>query len=315
MPDGCNHRRLALTFSREVTGELAFDGHLSHALSAAIRESGFRLPPPRPTYADLFDRVYDELARCYRCAYVYKNELARSLLLETHGVGRATLLAEVRVKNCLADIAIISDTSTAYEIKSELDSPVRLGRQLEAYRSLFARLFVVTHESQLTKLARATGDDVGLMILTDDLKLETVREAIADSGRVDPAAAMSCLRQPEYIWAVAQAYGESPRVPNTHVYTACRELFVRLAPERAHELMVAALRRRAHAETLGPFVQKLPRSLKVLGLTQPLSGRKRRLLLEALDRPYKDARKSLAQRSRQLSPPRIGPDDLPPIPF
>lgn len=318
MPNARNHRRLALAFSREVIEELSFDGRRSYALSSAINESRHKLPrTPRLTYAGVLDHIYDELAARYRCQYLYKNELARSLILGGHGVGGATLLAEVRVRDCVADLAVITDTSTAYEIKSELDSVARLGKQLDAYRKLFARIFVVTHESQLAKVRAASGADAGIILLTDSLKLETVREATSDPGRVDPGEAMSCLRQAEYTWAVAQAFGEAPQVPNTYIYTACRNLFTQLKPERAHELLVAALRRRPRADKLGPFVDALPRSLKALGLTQPLSGLKRGKLLDALDRPYKDAYRAAAQRRRfTATPPASGEtEELPPIPF
>jgi hypothetical protein len=149
-------------------------------------------------------------------------------LLDRHTPEISTLLTEFRADDCKADVVILNGTSSVYEIKTELDSFDRLGRQLNAYRKVFDRIYVITHKSQIPKVEQLTDKQIGLIHLSEDNTFTTVRESTSNMNNIDPKVAFSCFRQKEYCQLILREYGYVPDVPNTRIYRECRDLAAKL---------------------------------------------------------------------------------------
>lgn len=103
------------------------------------------------TYGELYDYLYEQMKVKYRCEYVYLNEIFFNCLLKNHDEVHK-ILTEVHVDNSQADLVVINGTTTIYEIKTELDSLVRLEKQLESYIKVFDRVYVITYSKMYNKI-------------------------------------------------------------------------------------------------------------------------------------------------------------------
>jgi hypothetical protein len=258
---------LARIFSAAVINEFAAKGRSSLAVSI-LKETGFFCEfDPSTLLRDFFDQVHSLLFRSYRNEYIYKNAIARKILLGVHSLNTASMLTEFRSGVCKADAVVLNGTSTVYEIKSAYDSMDRLARQIAAYRQLFDHINVITSDSQLDKVAGVVGDDIGLMILTDRYTISTVREPSSLKKSIRPVVVFDSLRRKEYEQIVKAHFGEVPQVPSARMYQACRELFHSLDPTVAHDAMVALLKKRFNSRRLRDFVLSVPESLTAVSLS------------------------------------------------
>ena len=93
-----------------------------------------------------YDTIFKRLLREYRYEYIYKNAVAKKILLGKHNLNTAFMLTEFRADDCKADTVILNGTSYVYEIKTEMDSFDRLDRQISAYRKVFDYITVISSE-------------------------------------------------------------------------------------------------------------------------------------------------------------------------
>ena len=258
---------MARLFSAAVIDELASKGH-SPLATRLLNEAGLsREFDPATRLRDFFDQIHDLLFCSYRNEYIYKNAIARKILLGVHSLKTATMLTEFRAGNCKADVVVLNGTSTVYEIKSAFDSMDRLTRQIEAYRQLFDRINVITSDTQLDKVAGVAGDDIGLMVLTDRYTIRTVKDPSSLKRSVRPAVIFDSLRRNEYEQIVKDHFGKVPQVSSARMYQACREQFSTLDPTTAHNSMVAVLKKRDNSRRLRDFVLSVPESLTAVSLS------------------------------------------------
>ena len=262
---------LARLFSAAVIGEFAAKGH-SRLASAILKETGLSATiSPTTLLRDFYNQMYALLFTSYRNEYIYKNVIARKILLGVHSLNTTTMLTEFRSGNCKADVVMLNGTSTVYEIKSAFDSVERLQRQVAAYRQLFDRINVISAESQVDKVSAIVGDDIGLMVLTGRNTIRTVQEPASLKETVQPAEIFDSLRKSEYEQIIKTHFGAIPDTSNARMYQACRELFCSLSPCAAHDAMVTALKKRGSNQRLKDFVAVVPESLTAVSLSCKLS--------------------------------------------
>ena len=101
---------------------------------------------------EIFDSVYALLLRRYRCEYVFKNLLTQHFLSKRIQYNGVHVTDEFHVGKSRVDLAVFSDVSVAYEIKTEFDSPTRLFSQTGEYVKMFEYVYVVTTEKLRSKI-------------------------------------------------------------------------------------------------------------------------------------------------------------------
>ncbi len=232
--------------------------------------------------ADFFTEIYKVLFRSFRNEYVYKNEIARKILLGRHSLNTANMLTEFRTGKCKADAVIINKTSTAYEIKTELDSFNRLSKQIHSYLKAFDKVYVITSQSKIRYLNNFLPDNIGILSLTDRNTISTVKKAKSNLQNIDLALLFDSLRKSEYTRIICEYYGAIPDVPNTLIFSKCKELFVKIPVEDAHKLVVKVLKKRNKTNELGSTIDKIPKELIGYLLTIANDTKKIRLLSNRL---------------------------------
>lgn len=277
---------LSRIFSSTVIKELATRGQ-SAALTRLLRDAVLTTSvAPRGRVRDAFDWAFELLKQAgLRDEYVYKAALTHRVLMGRHSLRTAAMLREFRVENCKADIAILNGTTTAYEIKSERDSLSRLERQVDAYRKVFASVFVIAGEKHVDEVLAATPADVGVMCLSSRYSIQTRREAKDCPNRIAPVAVFESVRTNEACAIVAELGHQVPDVPNTRLRTALREQFETLAPAAVHGAMLTVLKRTRDLQPLSGLVERLPLSLHAAALSVPLRSKDHNRLVSAVDTP------------------------------
>lgn len=202
-----------------------------------------------------------------RDEYIYRSALTHNVLMGTHSLNTACMLTEFRAGACKADLAILNGTATVYEIKSERDSLARLANQVENYKRVFAKAYVIAGEGHVAGVLDTVPGDVGVMVLSSRYQISTVREAEDRPDRICPATVFESLRSVE-AGAILKSLGiPLPDVPNTLRHTAMRKLFEKLDPKAVHVAMVKTLKRTRDLAPLSCLVDQLPRSLHAAALS------------------------------------------------
>lgn len=274
-------RLLARVFTRPVLAGIARHG-CALELGASLRKLQVTPSGPRVTVAALMDAGLKELSRSYRCEYVYKAAIASRIVFGKHSPRTASLAIELGVDGSIVDAAVFNGTSTAYEIKTEFDSPNRLTTQAPAYLRAFECVNLVTHPDLVEKYEMVLDHRVGIYALTEGNSLSMYRAATPDLSRIDPAVIFRMLRRAEYMAAVTEFFGRQPDLPNGLVDDHYRTLFSRLTCQQAHKVLVNAMRERTTDEDSAAYLRALPSSMRALGYATPLSAPQRGRVLNAL---------------------------------
>jgi hypothetical protein len=238
----------------------------------------------------LFDAAFSLLKReGYRHEYIYKAALTHKILLGTHSLQTASMIHEFRVGGCKADVAILNGTATVYEVKSERDSLTRLDRQVAAYATVFAKVYVVAAENHIRAVANSVPDYVGILCLNSRHQISPLRDAANQPERTSPAAIFNSIRIEE-ARTILSSFGVCvPCVPNTELHAVLGREFVKLAPTQAHEGMVRVLKQTRNLLPLSALVDQLPPSLQTAALSVPMRKMDHQRLVDAVNTPLKDA--------------------------
>lgn len=169
---------------------------------------------------DIYSSAFEFLSRNYRNEYVYKNLIARKILRSKHSLQSSVLLSEFRVGQNKADLVLLNGCSTCYEIKTEYDSLNRLEDQLQSYIQLFEKVYVVCPTSLQVDVEAIIPHSVGIIVLTDNNTLRTIKDAISNNI-FDISLMMKSLRKEEYLDIAENIYGLKIDVPNTQVFDLC----------------------------------------------------------------------------------------------
>jgi len=208
---------LSRLFSPSVFREMARKGR-STLFAQLFTQSGLleKKTTDVRTVSAAFDMAFSVLRRAgTRDEYVYRAALTHNILLGTHSLNTASMLTEFRAGSCKADLAILNGTGTVYEIKSDRDSLSRLVNQVENYRKVFAKIYVIAGEAHVQGVMESTPEEVGVLSLVRWDRIRTVREAVARADLICPVTVFESLRVAEARAILKNLQVPIPDVPNT----------------------------------------------------------------------------------------------------
>jgi hypothetical protein len=223
------------------------------------------------TLKDALELCYTHLFENYKNEYIYRNMVFQNLVMKNHTFENCISIPEFRVGLSKADLAVFNGTSTAYEIKTELDSTTRLESQLADYSKFFDFIYVVTYLGFLKTAEKMIPNHVGIYLRNEKGDFEVYREAISNKANISHETLMASLRKPEYTSIIQSEYGFVPNVPNTKYYSECQILFEKLDIEVVHRNVVKILQSRQIKQNQIEMIEAFPESLKSLSLTKRYS--------------------------------------------
>lgn len=276
---------LAKVFSPTILKELSNTGK-SNKLSSILNElSLIKHINLEQTVASFFNEAYNLLSKYYKNEYIYRNTIIKNILLGRHSLNTAFVINEFRVGNSKADCVIFNGTSTVYEIKSQFDTFNRLKTQLEDYKKAFEYIYIVVPNESLKKLEVYLDDEsIGIMRLNSNNSISKIKEAKSNKYNWDKNIIFDILRKNEYLYILNKYYGEIPEMPNTKVYSYCKELFSKLDLNEIYQDIVWLLKMRGNNELYKKLILNAPDSLKALCFQTNLTKREKINLIELLDR-------------------------------
>lgn len=279
-------------FSSTVFREMAKEGRSStFARLFDLTEIG-AVCQPYATVADGFDAAFEVLKRTgLRDEYVYRAAVTQKVLMGTHSLNTASMLTEFRAGTCKADLVILNGTATVYEIKSERDSLTRLANQIENYRKVFASINVIASETHVDAVSAMIPAYVGIICLSPQYRIRTVRNAVNQPERVCPITLFESLRSAEANMVLKKLGASIPDVPNTQRHTAMRIVFSKLEPSAVHQAMVATLKQTRNLAPLNELVEQLPHSLHAAALSIKVRRNEHCRVIAALSTPLVEAMK------------------------
>jgi len=257
------NRSLSKIFTTPVFKQVAHSGTNEYFLSKLKKYDAQLSIEPGMCVKNVIENAYGHLVKNYRNEYVYKNTILNNILLGRHSVRTATMLNEFKVGNSIADTVIINGTSTVYEIKTELDSPDKLYKQLEDYKKAFAKIYLVTHYSLSNKyLSLISDSSVGLLSLSGRFNLTTIKEANEDYSNLSNETMMKTMRKAEYSAIIKQYCGALPAVTNIKFFSTCLDIANSIDAIELHAMLLQQLRKRIPEESILLESPHLPKELK-----------------------------------------------------
>ena len=242
------------------------------------------------TVADAFNSAFQVLKTSgLRDEYIYRAALTQKVLMGKHSLNTACMLNEFRAGACKADLVILNGTATVYEIKSERDSLDRLANQIDNYKRVFAKIYVIAAEGHVQKVQQTVPKDVGVLKLSQRYQISTMREAVDRSRHIEPVAVFESLRSTEARAVLAELGVPIPNLPNTKLHSAMRESFRQLDPTDVQTSMVKVLKRTRDLAPLSDLVERLPVSLHAAALSIPVRRADHERLVQAVETPLRMA--------------------------
>lgn len=273
-------RSYSSTFSRNVFSAIVSYSDFSH-LNWLLRQydENFHM---QNTYMDYMSYLYKHLIRSYRCEYVFKNEIINQILIKKYGTRNTIAFNEFKVGNSIVDLAMMNGESKAFEIKTPLDSPRRLKKQMIDYKRMFNKCYLVVDADECEYYAEIIDDYVGIVALSffrGHIRVEEFRPALKRED-IDGLTAMKCLRTCEYENIIRRLYGKLPSVPTYKMYEACSDLICKVEPARLNLQFLEEVKKRKSATER---LKKFPKELRQMLLSLNLSPNNERLLIEKLN--------------------------------
>lgn len=280
---------LSRLFSSTVVRDLAERGK-SAAFARLVKQSQLLTPRRNSRVRHVFDKAFDILKKNgLRDEYIYKAALTHRVLMGKHSLRTASMLNEFRVRDCVADVAILNGTTTVFEIKSERDSLSRLEKQIASYREVFSSVFVIAGENHVDAIIDAMPTDVGVVSLDNRYYISTRREAKDRPNRILPETVFESIRTTEAVEILKYLGLQVPEVPNTLLRSKMRPLFQKMKPTDCHRAMLRTLKQTRDLQPLAALVDKLPASLQAAALSVRLRKADHDRLVEAVNAPLERA--------------------------
>lgn len=234
------------------------------------------------SYMDYLSYIYKQLIRSYRCEYVYKNEIINQLLLKKYGTKNTIAFNEFKVGDSIVDMAMMNGESKAFEIKTSLDSPRRLKKQMQDYKKVFNKCYVVVDADECEYYTNHLDESTGIVALTYNrgcVRLEEYKPALKKEV-IDAPTVMQCLRTCEYEGIVQRLYGRLPSVPAYMMYDVCKELLCDVDSATLNRLFLEEIKKRKSATKR---LKTVPKELRQVMLSLNLSPKKEEILIGKLN--------------------------------
>ena len=270
-------RQYAQAFGRGVYADILRWGD-SEILTALCRSNRLKT---EETFMDCLHRFYSLMKHNYRCEYVFKNEIIAGL--HKHYARRQSLVInEFHVGNSIADVAFFNGESRAYEIKTGYDTPRRLEGQMNDYRRVFDKCYLVVEQNEVDSW-KDYDEDMGIIAFCHGprggITMDEVRPA-KQNNHIDVDVLMTCLRVNEYEY-IAEHYAKAQLSNRTYMHFAeCKDVLKNMDWNILHEAFLNTIeKRKSSFDILG----QTPRELYQICLSMHLTGKQLDLINRSLN--------------------------------
>lgn len=201
------------------------------------------------TLRGLLDIGYQELLNNYRHEYLFKTTLLNDYVLENYRLDNTILLNEFQIGKSIADAVLVNGTNKVFEIKTELDSPLRLATQIQDYKKAFSEVYLVVHEKQLEKYAAVIAEEIGLLCFSERTGISKYKQAKQDNSHLEIDAMVKSLRKDELIQLSTSLSGEIPEATPVRLFKTCLDIVMGYQPLRVQKEYLQIIKKRINPAT------------------------------------------------------------------
>lgn len=270
-------RQYAQAFGRGVYDDILRWGD-SEMLTLLCRS---RKRNSEETYMECLQRFYSSMKRHYRCEYVFKNEIIAELRKQ-YAHRRSLIVNEFRVGNSIADLAFFNGESRAYEIKTGFDTPRRLESQLNDYRRVFDKCYLVVEQSEVDAW-KDYDDGMGIIAFCHGprgkISLQEIRPAKVNES-IDVDILMTCLRADEYEFIAEHFGGSSLSECKYKHYSECKEVLKGMDGKLLHDAFLKTIEKRKNGFDV---LKQAPRELYQICLSMHLTAKQMNVINNSLN--------------------------------
>lgn len=214
------------------------------------RYDGNWLKSKKSTYLEYLKYVYSVLAVNYQNEYIFKNEFLNKWLISELGETNSQIFSEFRVGGSIADLVMFNGCSKVFEIKTELDTDVRLNLQLVNYRKTFNEVYLIVPESKLS-IYKKYDKTVGLITYNSSRENTfTLFRNAKTNFEIEPTIIMTILHSKEYKSIVKKHYGYLPEMTSFSQFRICSELIFEIPKTKLNQLFIAEIKKRGTSNAL-----------------------------------------------------------------
>lgn len=214
------------------------------------------------TYAEIFNLFYEIMIKNYRNEYVYKNAIANKIVLGRHKYKKVSYFTEQFIWGTIADVVVANGTTTAYEIKTEYDSFVRLDNQLNIYTQVFDHVNIVIPESKINALLKIAPKNIGIIILSDKFTLQNFRKSESNMDNLSKEMMVTLLYAQDKKNILLEYFGIELDYNLLETYRKEKEYLLSLDKFILHNEILKSMHKRQYDQQRKDLILKSPESLR-----------------------------------------------------
>ena len=239
-------RSLSLIYSNPMLRNILSDNNLSSIENRLSRHRDcLGLTKEYNQFIDILSSIYESMTENYCNEYIYKNTILNEMIINQYSFETTTLLNEFKISKSIADLVFVNGEVRLFEIKTDLDTLIRLNSQLEDYRKAVEKIFIVTSYKYISQISEMYKDSsYGIIELGKDHILRPIKDAISDKAYFEHEVIFKILRKNEYLDIIRNEFGYVPNVPNTLIFRKCLELVKELDVVKFQDLTFKKLKHR-----------------------------------------------------------------------
>lgn len=270
-------RQYAQAFGRSVYADILRWGD-SETLTRLCRAN---MRNPEDTFMDCLQRFYASMKRHYRCEYVFKNEII-SELKKQYAHRQSLVVNEFHVGNSIVDLAFFNGESRAYEIKTSYDTPRRLEGQMNDYRRVFDKCYIVVEQEEIDKWKDYDGD-MGIIAFCHGPRGGVTMKEVHPAKKnecFDVDVLMTCLRAEEYEYIAEHFAGASLSESKFKHFDECKAIFNSMNCVKLHDAFLETIeKRKSSFDLLG----EAPHELYQICMSMHLNSKQLDLISSSLN--------------------------------
>lgn len=193
------------------------------------------------TYLDYFKYIYKVLEKQYQNEYIYKNSFLNKYLIKNSSY----LFSELKLGNNIVDLASFNEISSAFEIKTHLDTKTRLNDQINAYKKVFNEIYLIVPSSKVEEYL-SFNSDVGIIDFPE-FKIHRNPNLNFD---ICPENIMQILHTKEYKNIVLEYFGYLPCINSFNQFKICGDMIKKIPSDKLSTLLIEQLKIRSYNEKL-----------------------------------------------------------------
>lgn len=232
-----------------------------------------------PRVRDVLENVRELLLKHRPNEYVYKSVLLEKLVCKSFRPHTVAVFNELRVAKSRADLVLVRELGTVYEVKTGLDDLSKAEKQIADYYSCFTHVNFVLDKRHIERAMDEFRPSVGVLSINRRQGLTVHRPSSENSSDLSNIAMFNSMLRAEYSKLLSRS-GESTDLQD---HSAVLEAIAGMDPVSVHKHYMKSLRLRGLSRPRLKDIPKLPSALLPAAYHYKMTMKEWESLVKVLD--------------------------------